>query len=143
MLSESNVAVRNLDSDFLVITCSKSNQALFFLLVGVTFCFYLWEHFLVGRAGTLTLVLALLAIRQALATYVRHTVFKDDMIEHCTIFGRKKVAQYSEVGVLERKGEAIIIVAKNFEIILGKKDGFLNAATEILRRKVSNYVTVN
>jgi hypothetical protein len=126
----------------MVLSRAKSNQILFFILLALTIALFFFDRLFVYTPTIFTLALAVLAIKQGLETYRRRTVLRDNEIEHRTAFGRRKIARYSEVSVLEQKEKAIVIVGKNLEIILRDRDGDLNAISEILRKKVPNYLRI-
>jgi len=116
---------------------SKANQLLLLILFLATCALFPVDFFLGGGIGPFTEVLAAFSIWQALRTYVVVTVFKTTHVEHRSILGVVKAAEYPKLIVMRGWPESIIMIGedkrgKDFKIRILRLDGDLQAIAMFL-----------
>ncbi len=128
----------NLVPEFLVIRASTKNRIFLFTLAAITCCMYPLDLAIGGRIGLYTYVLAVLTIRQALETYMVLTVFTSTRLEHRSIFGVWRTAEYSKLLILSGWQESIRLVGedtqgKSIKISFSRMDGDLEAISAFMK----------
>jgi hypothetical protein len=129
---------KSLSPELLIISASKKNRIFLLILIAITCSVYLLDLSLGGRSGLFTEVLAVLTIRQALETYIVVTVFMGTRLEHRSIFGVWRTAEYSKLLVLSGWPGAIRLVGedtqgKSIKISISKMDGDLEAISAFMK----------
>jgi hypothetical protein len=129
---------KSLSPELLIINASTKNRILLFVLIAITYCAYSLDLSLGGRIGLFTEVLAVLTIRQVLETYMVVTVFASTRLEHRSIFGGWRTAEYSKLLVLSGWPGAIRLVGedtrgKSIKISISKMDGDLEAISAFMK----------
>ena len=142
LLQRSKQRLNGVDSnpapEFLIVRASRRNRIFLFTLVAITCCLYPLDLFIGGRIGLFTYVIAVLTIRQALETYMVVTVFKGTRLEHRSIFGIWRTAEYSKLLVLSGWQDSIRLVGedtqgKSIKITISRMDGDLEAVSAFMK----------
>ena len=128
----------NLMPEFLIIRASTKNRIFLFTLVAITCCMYPLDLAIGGKIGLYTYVLAVLTIRQALETYMVVTVFRATRLEHRSIFGFRRTAEYSKLLLLSGWSGSIRLVGedtqgKSIKISISRMDGDLEAIAAFMK----------
>jgi hypothetical protein len=124
---------KNLAPELLIISASRKNRIFLLILIATLCCVYLLEGL-----GVFTLVFLVFTIRQALETYMVLTVFTSTRLEHRSIFGIWRTAEYSKLLVLSGWQESIRLVGedtqgKSIKISISKMDGDLEAVAAFMK----------
>jgi hypothetical protein len=124
---------KGLSPELLIISASTKNRIFLFVLIATLCCVYLLEGLRV-----FTLVFVFFTIRQALETYMVVTVFARTRLEHRSIFGVWRTAEYSKLLVLSGWQESIRLVGedtqgKSIKISFSRMDGDLEAIAAFMK----------
>jgi len=145
MLLSNSETLTSAQNDMPICAGRSGRNQVFCLLLFAAMCFFsIFEILVTGRiGGSFVLVFAVLTVMQILRTFVRRTDFKEDRIEHRTMFGNWRGMDYAGLMVTDGRDSIDILgsdlLGKSLQITIREHDGDLEKINDLLHRKVSDY----
>jgi len=145
LLSKSDTVIST-ENDLLIYSGRSRRKQVFCLLLFAAMCFFSIANILVtGRINwRIAFIFAVLTVIEVLRTFVMRTEFKEDRIEHRTMFGNWRGMEYAGLLITDGRDNSIDILGcdllgKSLQITIREQDGDLEKIDGLLRRKVSDY----